>query len=136
MQASPMPTQGRAGLSHPPRRVEMPARVRLAIAEQQDRSERLIGWLQLAILLFFALLYAISPKTAAARPGLSPVWLTLGLYFIFTLVRLGLAYRTRLPGWFLVLSSVIDIVLLYGLIVSFHTQYGQPVAAANPVIST
>jgi len=126
MQASPMPERGGARLRQPSPEAQMPARVRQAIAEQQDRSERLIGWLQLAILLFFALLYAISPRTAVAQPGPSPVWLTLGLYFIFTLTRLGLAYRTRLPGWFLVLSSVIDILLLYGMIVSFHTQYGQP----------
>ena len=105
----------------------MPERVRQAIARQQDGSERLIGWLQLCIVLFFGLLYLIAPKTyEQTGTGPTPVTMALGLYLAFTCLRLVLAYRMRLPGWFLVMSSVADIALLYGLIFSFHTQYGQP----------
>lgn len=101
---------------------DVPERVRQAIVAQQDRTERLIGWLQLAILAFFGTLYAISPKAMIEQP----VLIVLALYLVFTLTRLYLAHRMRLPGWFLVLSGVTDIALLYGLILSFHTQYGQP----------
>ena len=38
------------------------------------------------------------------------------------------AYRGRLPRWFLSTSVIIDILLLMGLIWSFHLQYQQPPA--------
>ncbi|MEX2408346.1 MAG: adenylate/guanylate cyclase domain-containing protein, partial [Rhodovibrionaceae bacterium] len=55
-----------------------------------------------------------------------PVPYALGGYLAFTLLRLILAYRIRLPDWFLFLSIVIDMTLLFVLIWSFHIQYGQP----------
>jgi hypothetical protein len=36
----------------------LPARVVVAIRAQQDASERLIGWFQLAVVVIFGLLYA------------------------------------------------------------------------------
>jgi adenylate cyclase len=104
----------------------LPERVERAIREQQDASEVLIGWIQLAIVLTFATLYAISPKTFAADARFQPVPWAIGIYFLFTLARLALAYRMRLPAWLLTLSILIDMALLFGLIWSFHIQYGQP----------
>ncbi len=104
----------------------LPERVTEAIRQQQDASEILIGWLQLTIVLVFGALYAISPKTFVADMTFAPVPWALGAYFAFTLLRLGLAYRRRLPGWFLALSVIIDMALLMVLIWSFHLQYGQP----------
>ena len=51
----------------------MPARGQAAILAQQDASERLIGWFQLAVVLVFGLLYAASPKTFAADADFAPV---------------------------------------------------------------
>ena len=104
----------------------LPERVRNAIRDQQDRSEILIGWIQLAVVLTFGTLYAISPKTFTVNAKIEPVPWALATYFSFTLVRLAIAYRRRLPGWFLALSVAIDIALLYGLMWSFHLQYEQP----------
>ena len=104
----------------------LPERVRAAIQEQGDATERLIGWLQLAVILVFAALYAISPKTAPLGDAIQPVPWVLGAYFLFTVLRLWLAYRISLPGWFLLVSIVIDMGLLFGLIWSFHIQYMQP----------
>ena len=105
----------------------LPARVRRTIARQEEDSEKLIGWVQLAIVLVFTVLYTVSPKTFDQRAVLfEPVPLALGGYAMFTLIRLALAYRKRLPDWFLYLSMVIDMVLLMGLIWSFHIQYHQP----------
>src|SRR5690606_25770013 len=104
----------------------LPARVRAAIRAEQDRSEILIGWMQIGVLARSALLSATSPRTSSRDMTFEPVPWVLGAYAAFTLVRLGLAYRTRLPGWFLTLSVVIDIALLLGLIWSFHLQYMQP----------
>jgi len=43
----------------------LPARVERAIAAEQDRSERIIGWFQMGVVLLFGALYAISPPPPA-----------------------------------------------------------------------
>jgi adenylate cyclase len=104
----------------------LPERVEQAIQRQEDRTERLIGWIQLAVVVTFGVLYAVSPKTYPVDPPFRPVPYALGGYLLFTLLRLVLAYRIRLPDWFLFLSVLIDMALLFVLIWSFHIQYGQP----------
>lgn len=106
----------------------LPAPVRAAMAEQQDSSEILIGWIQLAVVVGFGALYAISPKTFPPEADLHPIPWVLGTYSVFTLLRLYFAYRRRLADWFLALSVVADVVLLLGTIWSFHIQYMQPAA--------
>jgi len=101
-------------------------RVRRAIADEQDRSERLIGWFQLAIVMTFAVLFALAPKQLPV-----PIWervvaWVIVAYLLFTLVRLIASYQIRLPGWLLALSVVADIALLIVLIWSFHIEYRQP----------
>lgn len=111
------------GGGHP----QLPERIASAIREQQDASERLIGWIQLAVVLTFATLYAISPKTfVATSVPIQPVPWALGIYLGLTVIRLVWSHLARLPGWVLALSVVIDITLLMVLIWSFHIQYGQP----------
>ena len=104
----------------------LPSTIRVTIKRQQDGSERLIGWIQLVILTTFAALYAAAPKTAPTGAEFEPVPVFLGAYFIFTCLRLWMAYKTSLPFWFLVISILMDMVLLLGLIWSFHLQYMQP----------
>ncbi|MEQ9566247.1 MAG: hypothetical protein RLN85_10625, partial [Pseudomonadales bacterium] len=93
--------------------------------KQQAESEKLIGWVQLLLVTIFASLYAISPTTAM-NDDIRPVPWALGLYYLFTLKRLALAYRNALTNWFLTLSVIADIGLLMVLIWSFHIQYMQP----------
>ncbi|MBI5162776.1 MAG: EAL domain-containing protein [Magnetospirillum sp.] len=99
-----------------------------AIADDQRRSEVLVGWVQMALLALFAALYTAAPKTFGADAPFQPVPWALGGYFAFTAVRLVAAYRMRLPDWTVVLSIMIDMALLLGLIWSFHLQYRQPPA--------
>lgn len=106
----------------------LPAPVRAAMAVQQESSEILIGWIQLALVVGFGALYAISPKTFPPEATLHPIPWVLGAYCAFTVLRLRLAYRRRLAGWFLALSVVADVALLLGTIWSFHVQYMQPAA--------
>lgn len=108
------------------RLARLPARVVAGITAQQDASERLIGWFQLAVVVIFGLLYAASPKTFAADVDFAPVPWALGIYFFFTLIRLALAYRGAIGPAVLYLSIVLDMCLLLGLIWSFHLQYQQP----------
>jgi len=105
---------------------KLPARVREVIAREQDWSEILIGWIQLGVVVTFATLYLLSPKPAGANPMIvAEPWVLSG-YVLFTLVRLALAYRRRLPNWLLYLSVVMDMALLLALIWSFHLKYDQP----------
>ena len=107
----------------------LPERVRHIIRLQEERSERLIGWVQLALILTFGLLYGLSPKPAdTLMAEFQPVPVALGLYFIFTVTRIWLSYTRFLPGWLLVLSMIVDMAMLFGLIWSFHLQYEQPPA--------
>lgn len=103
----------------------LPQRVHEQIEAQQRQAEVLISCLQLFLILFFIVLYTISPKTSTGTP-FRPVPFALLAYLIFTFVRLALARRGALPGWLLVGSVVADISLLLVLIWSFHIQYAQP----------
>jgi len=102
----------------------LPDRVRAEIRAREAASERLIGWVQLALVLFFATLYLIAPR-AEGSAGFNFVPIALSAYFLFTVTRLALSYRFELPQWFLVISICVDMALLVGLIFSFHIQYDQ-----------
>ena len=104
----------------------LPARVREVIAREQDWSEILIGWIQLGVVLTFAGLFFLSPKPIGANPMFSVEPWVLAGYVLFTLLRLGLAHRRRLPNWLLYVSVVMDMALLLALIWSFHLKYEQP----------
>jgi adenylate cyclase len=102
-----------------------PERVRWLIHEQQVRSEILIGWVGFALVLFFLVLYTVSPKTSAGTRFLPVPWV-LCAFFAVTGLRLVLAYRRWLNPAFLIAGVCLDIALLLGLIWSFHLQYQQP----------
>jgi len=102
----------------------IPARVRTEISQHEAVSERLIGWVQLSLVLFFTVLYAVAPR-AEGTDGFNFVPVALGIYFLFTILRLFLSYRYNLPEWFLLISIGADMALLVGLIFSFHIQYNQ-----------
>ena len=104
----------------------LPERVRAAIRDQQDRSEILIGWFQLGVLVLIGSLYFAAPKTFSEDAEFAPVPWALASYLVVTLIRLVWAHRRRLPDWSLRLSVVFDMMLLMGLIWSFHLQYMQP----------
>jgi adenylate cyclase len=106
----------------------LPERVLRAVRNEQARGEILVGWVQMVAVLTFAALYAVSPKTFDMDAPFAPVPWALGIYFCFTVLRLFLAYRRRLPGWFLAMSVAIDMALLMITIWSFHLQYRQPPA--------
>jgi adenylate cyclase len=104
----------------------IPERVHNAISTQQSASEKLVGWSQLAVILFFGLLYAVSPKTFSRDMTFEPVPWFLGFWLVVTIIRLYLAYQDRLSAPLLYLSIIIDMSLLLGMIWSFHLQYQQP----------
>ena len=102
-----------------------PERVRWLIVEQQVKSEILIGWVGFALVLFFLVLYTVSPKTSAGTRFLPVPWV-LAAFLAVTGLRLVLAYRRWLNPAVLITGVCLDIALLMGLIWSFHLQYQQP----------
>jgi len=103
---------------------DLPERVRLAVRDQEDATERLISWAQLAIVLTFGTLYFLAPKPAGV--DFAPVPWALGIYLAVTLGRLAWSHLGRLPDWALAMSVFVDVTLLMVLIWSFHIQYMQP----------
>jgi len=107
----------------------LPNRIQRLVLIEEERSERLIGWVQLAVVATFATLYSLAPRPAdAGMTMLEPVTVALGIYFVFTLMRIAMSRMSILPGWFLFISMVVDTAMLFGLIWSFHIHYDQPPA--------
>ena len=105
----------------------LPQRVREAIRRQQDRSEILIGWAQLVLVGLLAVAYETTTMAAGVvQEDYSFETEVFVIYGAFAMVRLVLAYRRRLPEWFLYVSAIADTALLMGLIYSFHYKYAQP----------
>ena len=102
-----------------------PERVRWLIVEQQVKSEILIGWVGFALVLFFLVLYTVSPMTSAGTRFVPVPWV-LGAFLAVSGLRLVFAYRRWLNPPLLVVGVCLDIALLLGLIWSFHLQYQQP----------
>ena len=104
----------------------LPGRVRDAIRRQQESSEIVVGWIQLSIVITFSILYALSPNPYTADTVFASEPWVLGVYLLFTLVRVVLAHRRALPNWLLYVSVIVDMLLLLALIWSIHIKYGQP----------
>ena len=90
----------------------LPLRVRERIREEEERSEILVGILQLAFIAGVALLYTLAPKKFGADAPFAPVPWVLGAYALFTMLRLALAVTRRLPRWFVYFSIAVDMALL------------------------
>ncbi len=120
-------------------------RVQSAINRQQQGSERLIAWVELAVVAAFVILYSFAPKTFVATEldvsfGVDwlmqvleaikqePVPWALGLYLFVAFAGLFQSYSERLLSWRSYSAIVLNFALLYGLIWSFHMQYHQPPA--------
>ena len=102
----------------------LPARIQAAIKDQQVDAEILIGWTQLLLILLFFSLFLFLPRPEQA-PFQAVPW-ALSAFLVFTLIRLGLAYRQVIVGWLLGGLVILDMSLLLLLIWSFHIQYMQP----------
>ncbi len=106
----------------------LPSHVQRDLHVQRRRNEILVGWVQAALVLTFALFYSFSRKTFPPDVMLHPVPWALSVYSAFTAFRLWQAYRNRLGHWMLMCSVVVDIGVLMVTIWSFHIQYGQVAA--------
>lgn len=104
----------------------LPERVRRAIAEDRRSSEILVCFVQFGAIAFFGAFYALTPKAFPEMVPFEPVPWALGVYALFTALRLWLAVSDRLHAAFLSLSVIVDVAVLMLTIWSFHLQYQEP----------
>jgi adenylate cyclase len=106
---------------------ELPPHLAQRLESYDRMGEVTIKLVQLAVIVFFGLLYFTSPKTDAGTPfRLVPY--AIAIYSAASLVGLITAMRSRMPDWAVYASTFIDVGLLLTLIWSFHIQYVQPAA--------
>ena len=84
----------------------LPDHIRANIRQQQQDSEKLIGWIQISIVSIFSTFYAVSPAVFTISNNIRLVPYILVTYFMFTIIRLYLVYRHVLPGWFISMAVV------------------------------
>ena len=104
----------------------LPARVARVVHDQQDESERLIGWFQLSVVILWGIIYTVSPKTFSTDTTFALVPWVLSVYLLLTFVRLYIAHRSSISASMLYISVILDMTLLLATIWTFHLQYQQP----------
>jgi adenylate cyclase len=105
----------------------LPERVKETIRRQQERSEILIGWAELVLVGLLALAYeSTNMATGVVQDDFSFETEVFVIYAVFSMLRLGLAYRRALREWMLYVSVVVDVAVLMGLIYFSHYKYAQP----------
>ncbi len=106
----------------------LPARVVRALQAQSERSEILTSWVQAIVIAVLATLYIVAPSTSPADLLFRPAPWAIGVYAVFTALRLRLAYTGQLGPALRAVSVVLDMALLTVTIWGFHLEYGQPAA--------
>lgn len=108
---------------------ELPARVLADVRAQQDRSEILVGAVQLAFVVLLGSFYLLAPMAAGqVQADADYIPAILAVYAGLTLARIAFALRGRMPAWAVYLSAVVDVALLMATIWSFHLKYAQAAA--------
>ena len=94
------------------------------IQKYEENSEKLIAFSQLAFVVMMGILFIVSPKNIdAANTQLSPVLFALSVWLVVLVLRIILAYANLLRNFTIYLFIVVDMVLLVGLIGTYHLQY-------------
>jgi adenylate cyclase len=104
----------------------LPERIVRVIHDQQNVSERLIGWFQLSVVIFWGIIYTVSPKTFSLETTFALVPWVLSVYLLLTFVRLYIAHHSNMSASMLYISVILDMALLLATIWTFHLQYQQP----------
>jgi adenylate cyclase len=107
----------------------LPEELLVQVEQQRQKSELLIGWLQLAIVLVMGLLYFSIPAAApvVVLPSFVPALMI--AYTAFAAVRMGLAAENKVGAGLEVMSILLDTALILGFIWASHLSYALPAAA-------
>lgn len=104
----------------------LPDRARAGVARAQKSAEVLLTLAQTGAIVFFALVYSITPKAFPLDAPFEPVPFLLAFYALFTALRLYLALTDALSRPVQFVSIAVDMAVLTLTIWSFHLQYGVP----------
>ncbi len=103
----------------------LPEVIRRRIAERDWANERLLRVFQLLIIIFFGVLYVLAPKPLEMS-SFSATPFVLAAYAVLATIGVIWSLLRDPKDWASYVSIIFDFALLYGLIISFHHQYGQP----------
>ncbi|GGC73924.1 adenylate/guanylate cyclase domain-containing protein [Chelatococcus reniformis] len=104
----------------------MPPRAQAIVDHEMAAAEIMAGWLVFASTLFLGGLYLISPKMFTSMTEMRPVPVAVALGLTIAIIRLMLAYARKMNRGAVLIVTIADFAVLYGLIWSFNWQYGQP----------
>ena len=99
------------------------------VEDQRQASERLVSWLQLAIVMVIGLYYLEVPRASLIEGTISFAMPLLAIYIVFTVVRLALAGEKKMSAAVEVVSIVLDVALVMGFIWTTHVENAQPAAS-------
>jgi adenylate cyclase len=86
----------------------LPARVEAVITKQQQDSEMLVGFAQLALVVLLALLYAFAPSGYSPDAPVKAAPLGLSFFAILVLLRLYFALTKQLSSWLIGVFTVAE----------------------------
>ena len=89
----------------------------------QYKSELNVAFLQLAVILLFALFYNFFPTSHTPDAPIKSAPLGLALFTILVLVRLWFSYTKQLSNLFMGVAAVTEMALLMFIIWSYHIQF-------------
>ncbi|MEL7466115.1 MAG: adenylate/guanylate cyclase domain-containing protein [Pseudomonadota bacterium] len=102
----------------------LPERARRGVARAQTSAEILVTLAQIGAIVFFGVVYKLTPKAFPADAPFEPVPYLLAFYAIFTALRLYMALTDQLSRPIQFVSIAVDMAVLTLTIWSFHIQYG------------
>lgn len=95
------------------------------LRDEDTKSEVFISWLQASVVLFFSILYWLSPK-ASDVGSIQPVVFVLLMVAPTIVLRLIIARQRNLDSLIVHFFIFLDVAFLTALIYSYHHQYNQP----------
>ncbi len=96
------------------------------IKEELHKSEIFVSWAQLFFSLFILLFWLVSIFNRKYSPTFEILPYFLGVYGFVSLIKLIFSYKRQINKTVLFLSIFFDVLIVTGLMWTFHIQYSQP----------
>ena len=103
----------------------LPPRIQGVIDTELQQADIIGGWAIIAVSAFLGLLYLAAPKPRDVIGHIEPVLIAVTAFLFSAVMRLRVAYQRPLPRFAVGAFAVLDLIMLYALIWSYHVQYGQ-----------
>lgn len=103
----------------------LPPRIQGVVDAELQHADIVGAWAIFGIAAFLGVVYLASPKALDPMGRLEPVPIAVSAFLFSAVMRLRVAYRRPLSQFAVGAFTVLDFIMLYGLIWSYHVQYGQ-----------